>query len=96
MCEAVRFLNERAEFCLQMAEHTHATEPEISTDWQAASKQALDRAYKLQDLVEQDWITPEASPSFSAGREKRVNRRSAEKLARWRFPVPGFRMASAG
>lgn len=55
MRAAVRFLNERAEFCLQMAESgTDAT-----SDWHAASRQALDRAYKLRDLVEQDWITPE-------------------------------------
>lgn len=60
---AVRFLNERAAFCLQMAEHTRFTSPETSTAWQAASKQAQDRAYKLRDLVEQDWITPE--PSFA-------------------------------
>jgi two-component system chemotaxis response regulator CheB len=60
MRAAVRFLNERAEFCLQMAEYTQK-EPNISADWHAASRQALDRAYKLRDLVEQDWLTPEAS-----------------------------------
>lgn len=60
MRAAVRFLNERAEFCLQMAEHGVA-DPDASSDWHAASKQALDRAYKLRDLVEQDWITPETS-----------------------------------
>lgn len=57
MRSAVRFLNERAEFCLQMAE-SGATNSDPS-EWQAASKQALDRAYKLRDLVEQDWITPD-------------------------------------
>lgn len=61
MRSAVRFLNERAEFCLQMAEHTYTAEPCLSASWQAASRQALDRAYKLRDLVEQDWITPEAA-----------------------------------
>ncbi|PZM14601.1 chemotaxis protein CheB [Rhizobium tubonense] len=61
MRAAVRFLNERAEFCLQMAEYTHSPHPDISAKWHAASRQALDRAYKLRDLVEQDWLTPESS-----------------------------------
>ncbi len=61
MRAAVRFLNERAEFCLQMAEHGWDGKPDASNDWHAASKQALDRAYKLRDLVEQDWLTPETS-----------------------------------
>ena len=61
MRAAVRFLNERAEFCLQMAEHTRPAEPDMSADWHAASRQALDRAYKLRDLVEQDWLTPETT-----------------------------------
>ncbi len=61
MRAAVRFLNERAEFCLQMAEHGGVTDSDVSSDWHAASKQALDRAYKLRDLVEQDWLTPETS-----------------------------------
>lgn len=59
MRAAVRFLNERAEFCLEMADRSEAFEPGASTLWHAASKQALDRAYKLRDLVEQDWILPE-------------------------------------
>jgi two-component system chemotaxis response regulator CheB len=59
MGAAVRFLNERAEFCLQMAEHGDDAKPDASNEWHAASKQALDRAYKLRDLVEQDWLTPE-------------------------------------
>jgi two-component system chemotaxis response regulator CheB len=59
MRAAVRFLNERGEFCLQMAEHTYSMQPELSAAWQAASRQSLDRAYKLRDLVEQDWIMPE-------------------------------------
>lgn len=61
MRAAVRFLNERAEFCRQMAEHTRLAEPDLSDDWNAASGQALDRAYKLRDLVEQDWLTPRAT-----------------------------------
>ena len=61
MRAAVRFLNERAEFCLQMAEHSGVAAPEASSDWHAASKQALDRAYKLRDFVQQDWLTPETS-----------------------------------
>ncbi|QPC89048.1 chemotaxis protein CheB (plasmid) [Mesorhizobium sp. NBSH29] len=60
MRAAVRFLNERAEFCLQMADHTQLAEHAPSADWLAASRQALDRAYKLRDLVEQDWLTPES------------------------------------
>ncbi|WP_051000202.1 chemotaxis protein CheB [Sinorhizobium fredii] len=63
MREAFRFLNERAEFCLQMAEQYYPQEPDLSAAWQAASRQALDRAYKLRDLVEQDWITPEVAES---------------------------------
>lgn len=59
MRAAVRFLNERAEFCLQMAEHGGVANTDASSSWHAASKQALDRAYKLRDLVEQDWLTPE-------------------------------------
>lgn len=61
MRAAVRFLNERAEFCLRMAEHGSVTDSDASEDWHAASRQALDRAYKLRDLVEQDWLTPETS-----------------------------------
>ncbi len=65
MRASVRFLNERAEFCLQMAEQVRDNDPDESNDWHAASKQALDRAYKLRDLVEQDWITPETSRQLS-------------------------------
>lgn len=61
MRAAVRFLNERAEFCLQMAEQAEGNESGASVEWHAASRQALDRAYKLRDLVEQDWLTPETS-----------------------------------
>lgn len=73
MRAAVRFLNERAEFCLQMAEHTRSAQPNASTAWQSASKQALDRAYKLRDLVEQDWITPETSGPYPVGKQRLVN-----------------------
>jgi two-component system chemotaxis response regulator CheB len=69
MRAAVRFLNERAEFCLQMAEHARLKQPHNSAAWQAASKQALDRAYKLRDLVEQDWITPELIDATHADRQ---------------------------
>lgn len=74
MRAAARFLNERAEFCLQMAEHTYSSEPELSASWQAASTQALDRAYKLRDLVEQDWITPGAKGSKPADEEVAISR----------------------
>jgi two-component system chemotaxis response regulator CheB len=76
MRAAVRFLNERAEFCLQMAEYTRSTQPAAAAEWHAASKQALDRAYKLRDLVEQDWITPEASGGLALapnGRDRTVS-----------------------
>ncbi|QPC88901.1 hypothetical protein GA830_18750 (plasmid) [Mesorhizobium sp. NBSH29] len=58
MRAAVRFLNERR-ICLQMADHTRSAEhapPPTGTP----SRQALDRAYKLRDLVEQNWLTPES------------------------------------
>ncbi|WP_426122969.1 chemotaxis protein CheB [Pararhizobium sp. PWRC1-1] len=73
MRAAVRFLNERAEFCLQMAEYSHRSEPDISSQWHEASKQALDRAYKLRDLVEQDWLTPEASTTGRSATDKRLH-----------------------
>ncbi|MHA6646257.1 chemotaxis protein CheB [Mesorhizobium sp. A623] len=72
MRASVRFLNERAEFCLQMAEHARSTQSDAASQWDAASKQALDRAYRLRDLVEQDWITPEASGPIP-GRQRRLN-----------------------
>lgn len=66
MRAAIRFLNERAEFCLQMADQTGQDDNELSAEWLAASKQALDRAYNLRDLVQQDWITPELTRKRSA------------------------------
>ncbi len=76
MRAAVRFLNERAEFCLQMAEHSAGDASGITHDWHAASMQALDRAYKLRDLVEQDWLTPETSPrpALATGERSSVSR----------------------
>ncbi|WP_426233048.1 chemotaxis protein CheB [Pararhizobium sp. DWP3-4] len=73
MRAAVRFLNERAEFCLQMAEYSHRSEPDISSQWHEASKQALDRAYKLRDLVEQEWLTPETSATVTMAADKNVH-----------------------
>lgn len=61
MRAAIRFLNERAEFCLQMAECSLPAKSDLAAEWHQASKQALDRAYKLRDLVEQDWLTPETA-----------------------------------
>lgn len=75
MRAAVRFLNERAEFCLQMAEHVGVADPKASRDWHAASKQALNRAYELRDLVEQDWITPETSRHFAVADDGRDQNR---------------------
>lgn len=71
MRAAVRFLNERAEFCLQMAEHGDDGNPDASNEWHAASRQALDRAYKLRDLVEQDWLTPEISHQLASAHNGR-------------------------
>ena len=76
MRAAVRFLNERAEFCLQMAEHGGVADPDASSEWHAASKQALDRAYKLRDLVEQDWLTPETSRRRAMAHDGRDQPRS--------------------
>ncbi|UDL89335.1 chemotaxis protein CheB [Mesorhizobium sp. PAMC28654] len=80
MRAAVRFLNERAEFCLQMAEHIRTAEPVAAAEWHAASKQAMDRAYKLRDLVEQDWITPESSgiAPVGNGRDRAVSDNAIE------------------
>lgn len=61
MRAAIRSLNERAEFCRQIADHNRLADPKASTAWQAAGKQSQERAYALRDLVEQDWITPEAA-----------------------------------
>jgi two-component system, chemotaxis family, protein-glutamate methylesterase/glutaminase len=55
---AVRCLNERAEFCRQMAEGDPSESPGSSADWEAAGKQALERAYELREFVERDWILP--------------------------------------
>ena len=61
MRAAVRCLNERAEFCRLMAEDGSSASSDHSADWDAAHKQALDRAYQLRDFVEQGWIMPESS-----------------------------------
>ena len=71
MRAAVRFLNERAEFCLQMAEQGGDADPVGASEWHAASKQSLDRAYKLRDLVEQEWLTPETSRHLAVAHDGR-------------------------
>lgn len=73
MRAAVRCLNERAEFCRLMVESGAAASPEQSADWNAAHKQALERAYHLRDFVEQGWITPEPSGQSALVREGRDN-----------------------
>lgn len=58
-----RIVHERSEFCRQMAVRaatSGATDEERS--WRAAERQALDRAYELRDLIEQDWIRPGTDP----------------------------------
>ncbi|MFI4963962.1 MAG: chemotaxis protein CheB [Caulobacterales bacterium] len=60
MRAAERILNERAEFCRQMADR--AATAGLADDgalWQAARQEAKARAYNMRDLVEQDWIKPE-------------------------------------
>jgi two-component system chemotaxis response regulator CheB len=61
MRSAERILNERAEFCRQMAERTDPSADGGGDVWRAASHEALSRAYTLRDFVEQDWITPHAA-----------------------------------
>lgn len=59
MRAAVRVLNERAEFCRQMADRGEDLgPPDDQSVWRRASRQALERAYDLRNLVEQDWIRP--------------------------------------
>jgi two-component system, chemotaxis family, protein-glutamate methylesterase/glutaminase len=60
MRSAERILNERAEFCRQMAEQA-ATAGKVATRiiWLSASEEARKRAYTLRNFIEQDWITPE-------------------------------------
>ena len=59
MRSAERILNERAEFCRQMAERAGAAGKASGGEvWHAASLEALDRAYTLRDFIEQDWISP--------------------------------------
>jgi two-component system chemotaxis response regulator CheB len=63
MRAAVRCLSERAEFCRLMAERSPT--PGVLSDaetWRAASREALERAYAMRDLVEQDWIKPDSPP----------------------------------
>lgn len=72
MRAAERILNERAEFCRQMAERAEAMNPLGGAAlWRSARKEAQDRAYNMRDLVEQDWIKPELSvyPRSSAAVE---------------------------
>ena len=70
MRAAERILNERAEFCRQMAERAEALSiVEDGVLWRSARKEAQDRAYNMRDLVEQDWIKPE----LSAPRESPVD-----------------------
>ena len=59
MRSAERILNERAEFCRQMAERAGAAGEAADTEiWRAASVEALERAYTLRAFIEQDWIVP--------------------------------------
>ena len=62
MRSAERILNERAEFCRQMAERAGAGGRASGGEvWRAASLEALKRAYTLRDFIEQDWIVPQVA-----------------------------------
>ncbi|HUZ12876.1 MAG TPA: chemotaxis protein CheB [Caulobacteraceae bacterium] len=61
MRSAERILNERAEFCRQMAERSAPSGEAGCEVWRAASREALTRAYALRDFVEQDWIMPRSA-----------------------------------
>ncbi len=62
MRSAERILNERAEFCRQMADRAGAAGEGAGGEvWRAASCEALKRAYTLRDFIEQDWISPPAA-----------------------------------
>lgn len=57
---AERSVNERAEYCRQMAERANTSGAnDVEKRWRTASVQAIDRAHELRDLVEQNWIRPE-------------------------------------
>ena len=60
---AERSLNERAEVCRQMADRANASgAADEEHRWRAAVIQAADRAHKLRDFVELDWLSPQ--PDF--------------------------------
>ena len=62
MRSAERILNERAEFCRQMADRIDASrDPSNGELWRAASQEALARAYILRDFIEQDWLRPQGA-----------------------------------
>jgi two-component system chemotaxis response regulator CheB len=67
MRSAERILNERAEFCRQMAERLAVSgDPADSALWRAAGGEAVERAYALRDFIEQDWLVPNAAPGVAA------------------------------
>lgn len=62
MRSAERILNERAEFCRQMAERLEMLGDRTdSALWHSAAVQASERAYALRDFIEQDWLVPNAT-----------------------------------
>lgn len=64
---AERVVHERSELCLQRADHADRTgHGEQAQSWRVASRQALDRAYELRDLIEQDWVRPEMDAPAAA------------------------------
>ncbi len=67
MRSADRILNERAEFCRQMAERLAVLGDLMdSALWRSASSEALERAYALRDFIEQDWLLPNTTPGGAA------------------------------
>jgi len=68
MRSAERILNERAEFCRQMADGVDAMGDSSDGElWRAASREALDRAYTMREFIEQDWLTPSSVLSSNLG-----------------------------
>ena len=57
---AERIVNERAEFCRQMADRIDASKESSNGElWRAAAHEASSRAYALRDFIEQDWLSPQ-------------------------------------
>jgi two-component system chemotaxis response regulator CheB len=57
---AMRSLSERGELCRQMAEKLRAAEdPAAGALWDAAMREARERAVVLRQLLETEWVHPD-------------------------------------